>query len=125
MLCISMLAGEYFTINDNIVVKLDHVYASRLHLTINAPREIPIVRGRVLERNGGERPACIGEVKRRYRSQLPWDRKKAKALRIMRETLAHMGDSPETQMLREGLEEIFPRKVENKPAETPSETAVM
>ena len=57
MLCITMRKGDYFKIGSDIVVRFDHLSNERVHLSINAPREVPVVRGKVLERNGGEDPA--------------------------------------------------------------------
>ncbi|MCI8914367.1 MAG: carbon storage regulator [Lawsonibacter sp.] len=59
MLCITMRKGDYFLIGKDIVVQLDTLSGSRVHLTINAPKDVPIVRGEVLERNGGKRPDCV------------------------------------------------------------------
>ncbi len=56
MLCLSLLPGEYLTIGDNVVVQVDRMVGDRCKLVINAPREVPVVRGAVLEREGGERP---------------------------------------------------------------------
>ena len=47
------------TIGDHVVIQLDRLTAERAHMTISAPREIPILRGKVLEREGGERPGCV------------------------------------------------------------------
>ncbi len=48
MLCITMKRGEYFTVGDAVI----HLESGGEHvrLSIDAPREIPIVRGAVLER---------------------------------------------------------------------------
>ena len=59
MLCITMRKGDYFLIGKDIVVQLDTLSGSRVHLTINAPKDVPIVRGEVLERNGGQRPGRV------------------------------------------------------------------
>ena len=59
MLCITMKRGEYFTVGSDTVVLFDQLSGERAHLTIHAPREVPIVRGEVLERNGGKRPDCV------------------------------------------------------------------
>ena len=59
MLCITMRRGDYITIGDDIVIQIDQLSDERAHVNINAPREIPIVRGKVLERVGGERPDCL------------------------------------------------------------------
>ena len=45
MLCITMRKGDYFLIGKDIVVQLDTLSGSRVHLTINAPKDVPIVRG--------------------------------------------------------------------------------
>ena len=59
MLCITMRRGDYVTIGDDIVIQIDRMNEERVHVNINAPREVPIVRGKVLERVGGERPGCL------------------------------------------------------------------
>ena len=59
MLCITLKCGEYFTVGNDTVVQYDKLSGDRIHLTIQAPREVPILRGEVLERNGGKRPDCV------------------------------------------------------------------
>ena len=49
MLCITMKRGEYFTVGD-AVIHLDQSSGERVHLSIDAPKEVPVVRGAVLER---------------------------------------------------------------------------
>lgn len=58
MLSISLQPNEYITIGD-IVVKLSRLSGDRCYLAIEADKSIPIVRGTVLEREGGTRPACL------------------------------------------------------------------
>lgn len=114
MLCLSMLPGEYFTIGKETVVQLDRVYSSRAYFVVNAPREIPIVRGTVLERQGGRRPECIRESKgHKGCSQVAWDTGKEKALRAMRQVVAGMEDGEEKRLLGQYLNKMFPapRKV--------------
>ena len=53
MLCLSLNQGEYMTIGENVVVQLDHVTGDRCRLVIHAPKEVPILRGKVLERLDG------------------------------------------------------------------------
>lgn len=108
MLCISLTAGDYFTLGDDTVVQMDRLNGERVHLTINAPREVPILRGQVLERNGGQRPACVMEKSPRYVRQFPWNAVKKKALGELRQTLDQMDDTPEVQTLRKKLDCIFP-----------------
>ena len=59
MLKLSLLPDEYLTINDNIVVQLTRVAGGRAYLAVNADRSVPVVRGTVLEREGGKRPDCL------------------------------------------------------------------
>lgn len=108
MLCISMQAGDYFTVGSDTVIQLDRLRGEQVHLTINAPREVPILRGEVLERNGGQRPACVMDKSPRHTRQLPWNPAKKAALEEIRATLAGMEDSPEVRLLRKRLDFIFP-----------------
>lgn len=108
MLCISLMPGEYFTVGGNTVIQYDRLSGERTHLTIHAPREVAILRGEVLERNGGKRPDCVMPVSPRYVRQLPWDHAKKQALAELRQTLEQMGDAPEAKAIREKLETIFP-----------------
>ena len=54
MLCITMRKGDYFKIGGDITVRFDHLTNERVHLSIDAPREVPNLRGKVLERVSGE-----------------------------------------------------------------------
>ena len=56
MLCLSLSQGEYLTIGGNVVVQFDRMTGDKCKLMIEAPREIPVLRGEVIERSGGERP---------------------------------------------------------------------
>lgn len=72
MLKISLTQGEYLTIGGDIIVQLYRSEGGRSYLAIDAPREIPIVRGAVLEREGGRRPERLAEVPQKgHRSELP------------------------------------------------------
>ena len=108
MLCISMRAGDYFTVGKDTVVQFDRLTGDRVHLTINAPREVPILRGDVLERSGGQRPGCVLDTSPRYVRQLPWNHAKKQALAELRQALDRMGDRPEVRTAREKLNCIFP-----------------
>ena len=72
MLKISLTQGEYLTIGDGVVVQLYRSEGGRAYLAIDAPREVPIVRGAVLEREGGQRPPRVKEVPKGHRSELPF-----------------------------------------------------
>ncbi len=108
MLCISLMPGEYFTVGGSTVIQYDRLSGERTHLTIHAPREVPILRGEVLERNGSKRPDCVMPVSPRYVRQLPWDHAKKQALAELRQALEEMEDTPEARTVREKLEAIFP-----------------
>ena len=108
MLCISLLPGGYFTVGGDTVIQFDRLSGERVHLTVNAPREVSILRGEVLERQGGRRPDCVMDVSPRYVRQLPWNHAKKAALAELRQILDSMDKSPEVQSLREKLELIFP-----------------
>ena len=113
MLCISMKPGEYFTVGGSTVIQLDRLTGDRVHLTVNAPREVPILRGAVLERNGGERPACVFTPPARPVRQLPWNGEKRAALADLRRMLEGMEGTPDVRVLREKLDLIFPQPPES------------
>lgn len=112
MLCLNLNQGEYMTIGDNVVVQLDRISGDRCKLMVDAPREIPILRGAVLERTGGERPGCIFDTPRWHRREIPWNRSKDQALTAMRTLLERMdGEDEDVQTLRRQLEYLFPSVV--------------
>ena len=118
MLMLQLRTGEYITISDNVVVQVSEISGERCKLMIEAPREIPVVRGELLERAGQERPECVLETHRRQRpDQLSWNRNKTQALKSMRRLLYRMdGGNPDVKTLRRQLDFLFP------PAENGPET---
>ena len=50
MLCLHLAPGEYMTIGSDVVVQVDGIAGNRCKLLIQAPRQVPIVRGAVRER---------------------------------------------------------------------------
>lgn len=109
MLSLVISQGDYVTIGDNIVLQFDHMTGSRCSLVIQAPREIPILRGEVLERSGARRPDCVFETSRRRKPEVPWDRSKAQALQAMRRLLERMdGTDENVKALRRQLDHMFP-----------------
>ncbi len=68
MLKLSMLPEDYMIINGDIVVQVARVAGGRADVAIHARREVPIVRGEVLERQGGQRPACLASPAKRRRA---------------------------------------------------------
>jgi len=118
MLCLSLSPGDYLTVGDNVVLQLDRMSGDRCKLVIDAPREVPIVRGAALERHGGQRPSCIIDRPHWHRSEVPWDRSRAQALIAMRNLLNQMdGRDQNVRDLRRQLNHIFPpnEEAEKKP----------
>jgi len=116
MLKLSLLPEEYLTINGDIVVQLSRVAGGRAYLAINADRSVPIVRGEVLEREGGQRPACLeppsGKAPKHHRDWLfRWndDRERAvKAMQQVMDRLEQNGAGEEVKALRTQLGRIIP-----------------
>jgi len=111
MLSLTLLPGEYLTIGEDVVLQYDYTTGERCRLAINAPREVPILRGTVREKSGKKRPECVFEGSRHYRREIVWDRSKAQALAAMRKTLDQMnGQDEDVKALRRQLDHIFPSK---------------
>lgn len=116
MLKLTLLPEEYLTISDDIVIQLKRVAGGRADVAVDAPREVPIVRGAVRERGGGARPACLtppsGKKARYYRDQVyRWNDDKERAVRAMKQVfdrLDRSGASQEVQILRTQLDRIIP-----------------
>jgi sRNA-binding carbon storage regulator CsrA len=108
------MPGEYITINGNIVVQIAGISGERAYLAINAARDIPIVRGTVLEREGVDRPACLtlpqSKAKPRKDKTYRWDAKQENAAESMRQCLDRLEQEnlPEVAYLRQQLKKIVP-----------------
>jgi len=64
MLSLHLKDGEYLTIGKDIVIQV--FTNSTIRVSVKAPKDMTILRGEVLERNGEERPECLhGPAKRR------------------------------------------------------------
>ncbi len=57
MLFLQLKDGEYLTIGEDIVIQV--FTNSTIKVSVQAPRDMTILRGEVLERNGAERPPCL------------------------------------------------------------------
>ena len=113
MLCLHLNQGEYMLIGEDIVVQLDSISGDRCKLMVQAPREVPIVRGKVLERTGGQRPDCVVDGTRYHRKDISWNRSKAQALVAMRILLSQMdGRDDDVKALRRQLNHMFPLEEE-------------
>lgn len=116
MLKLTLLPDEYLTVGNNIVVQLLRVSGGRADVAIEAPRAVPVVRGAVLERQGGKRPACLEpppkKKARYYRDQVfRWNDDRERAVRSMKqvfERLEQNGAGEEAKILRTQLDRIIP-----------------
>ena len=109
MLCLALTQGEYLTIGENVVVQVDRMTNDRCKLLIQAPREVPVLRGEVRERTGSKRPDCVVEDIRWRKAEIPWNRSKAQALAAMRKILEQMdGRDDDVKALRRQLNHMFP-----------------
>ena len=109
MLALQLSTGDYMTIGEEVVVQLNHISGDRCRLMVQAPKDMAILRGEVLERTGGERPECVFDTPRRQRQGVGWNRGKTQALNSMRQLLSRMdsGDK-DVKALRRQLDVIFP-----------------
>ena len=115
MLSLVLNQGDYMTIGGDVVVQLNRITGDRCKLVIEAPREIPIVRGEVLEREGAERPDCVIDAPLYHKAEVPWNRSKAQALASMRRLLSKMdGRDDDVKTLRRQLDHILPPEMEEQ-----------
>jgi len=115
MLCLSLLPGDYVTIGKDVVLLYDRTVGERCKIAVKAPREVPILRGKVLEQDGAERPDCVSGTRRSCRREVPWDRSKAQALAAMRRLLSEMdGQDEDVKALRRQLNHMFPPRQETE-----------
>ena len=109
MLSLQLKTGDYMTIGGNVVVQLDRISGNRCKLMVQAPRDMAILRGEVLERTGGERPDCVFNRPPLHRQEVSLDRNKSQALIAMRGLLREMdGKDEAVKTLRRQLDFIFP-----------------
>lgn len=123
MLKLTLLPDEYLMIGNNTVVQLARIAGGRADLAIDAPRTVPIVRGAVLERDGGQRPACLAppaRTKARYhRDQIfRWNDDRERAVRVMKRVIVRLeenGAGDEAGILRTQLDRLIPAFWEESP----------
>ena len=118
MLSLVLNQGDYMTIGDDVVVQLNRITSDRCKLFVHAPREVPIVRGEVLERDGKERPSCVIDAPLYHSPDISWNRGKAQALAAMRRLLYKMDSrDDDVKTLRRQLNYIFPPELEEVEAQ--------
>ena len=64
MLALTVRAGDYITIGDDVVIQILKV-GDLCRVAIDAPREVPIERGKVREQNA-DAPECIKRLRKKY-----------------------------------------------------------
>ena len=122
MLQLSLLPDEYLTINGDIVVQLARVTGSRAYLRVDADRSVPIVRGKVLERQGAARPDCLASLPRargrgRKDAVYFWGPSRERAARVMGQLLDQLeedGGREAADALRAQLEQLLPTEWEEE-----------
>lgn len=108
MLILVLAPGEYITIGEDIVVQYNCIKNDNVRLSVSAPRELPILRSEVRERQGKKAPDCVLDNRPFYRRDLPWNQNKAQALHNIRQRLNEMEQNEDTRYLKTQLEQIFP-----------------
>lgn len=125
MLRLTLTPGDYFTINGNIVVQLHRLEGERSLVAVEAPKEMRIVRGAVLEREGGERPGCLTDrpAPAKRGKWLLWDQGREDAARHMRRLLREI-ETPANRRQIELLRSQLARISQPDPAEGQEAAAV-
>lgn len=116
MLKLTVLPEEYITINGNIVIQVARVAGGKVNLAIYADKSIPVVRGKVLEREGTDRPDCLTpptgtKAKTRRDQVILWNDDKDRAVKRMLavlESLEQKGALEEAEILRRQLAYLVP-----------------
>ncbi len=117
MLKLLLTPEEYVTINGNIVVQLTRISGRRVYLAVDAARDVPIVRGKVLEREGEVRPTCLtappGKRPPRRREQVVcWNKDRERSVQTIlaiMDRLDEQGMHDEIRIMRKELEHIIPQ----------------
>ena len=75
MLSLQLKSGDYFTIGDNITVQIFEKSGSLFKVSVQAPREMQILRGSLHERTG-ERPDSIYDQRTKSPGEQRWEAKR-------------------------------------------------
>jgi len=87
MLSLRLKSGEYLTIGDNIAVQVFRQKGDSVEVAVKAPREIPVLRGELLERTN-ERPEGLRKGDYKRPSQFAHNAKRLEILECKRENRA-------------------------------------
>lgn len=124
MLSLTLLKGEYFTIGDDIVIQIRHTSEDRCKLTVHAPRDIPVIRGELLERRGEKRPDFVVDTPSWTKQKIRWNSSKSQTLAAMRKLLSQMDSwDSNVKTLRRQLNYMFPPDQEAGKAEQTTEVS--
>ncbi len=102
MLSMQMKSGDYVTIGNNVVVQVFKESGPQFRISIKAPREVPIVRGKVLEREGNKRPEGLRDKAVR---RSPSDKRHA-AIQLQRHLERQAEKEYKAKELSSAMEEI-------------------
>lgn len=115
MLKLTLHTDDYLSISDNIVIQLSRIAGGHAEVAVHAPRDVPVLRGSVLERLGGERPACLAPPKRKKKYSrdryFPWNDDRERAVKIMKQVIDRMdenGAGEDAAVLRKQLDRLVP-----------------
>ena len=75
MLSLQLKSGDYFTIGDNITVQIFEKSGSLFKVSVQAPREMQILRGSLHERTG-DRPDSIYNERTKSPGEQRWEAKR-------------------------------------------------
>ena len=100
MLSLKLKSGEYLTIGKDITVQIFKQSGSAFCVTINAPKNVPILRGEVQERLG-ERPDSLLEKRPKSPSRRRHDAKRHKMLSEQKAACEQQGTSQKGDATRE------------------------
>ncbi len=79
MLSLQLKSGDYVTIGEDIVVQV-YQNGPGFRVAIKAPRDVPILRGEVLERDGAARPQGLHDKRPNPPSRLARDARRLEKL---------------------------------------------
>ena len=117
MLSLQLKSGEYLTIGKDIAVQIFQQSGGAFSVSVKAPREVPILRGKVLERGGDGRPDCLRDHApkrpsvraRNARNMEAFAKRKereAAAVQEMRSILTRMDSMAEAGVMRGEIEAL-------------------
>ncbi len=95
MLSLQLRSGEYLTIGDDVAVQVFRQHGSTFRVEVKAPREVPILRGTVRERQGAPRPGELLDHRPTTPSRRACNTKKAEEQALRRKTRAALREDRE------------------------------